>query len=431
MSFTVIPTHKLGLWLIAFIDSILDKLGLEHEKTVETIIYIVMIVAVAIFIGWLTRRLILFLTQKMVALYHTDIGDELLSQQVFTKCSHIIPPLVLLGLVPLAFETDTKTLGAIENIVIIYFLITLGIGINAVLTFLWVHFDTHDNENKHPLRGLLNTGHGIVWLIIALISLSVLLGKSPTTVMAGLGVFATALMLIFKDPILGFVAGIQLSQNDMLRVGDWIAVTSAGANGIVEDVSLTVVKVRNWDNTLIMLPPYTLVSTSFQNWRGMFESGTRQIARAVYLDNASIVSLDSDAVDNIVAKVPSLKDFVDRLRAKGIEYSSEIAPVNGSIETNLGLFRAYLGQYLHNHPEISTEKFMMVRLQASGSFGTPLQIFCYCKLTKWTGYEAVQSEIFEHIAAMAPVFGLTIFNNPDRNSFTVNDGKLPETGQSK
>ncbi len=233
MSFTVIPTHKLGLWLIAFIDSILDKLGLEHEKTVETIIYIVMIVAVAIFIGWLTRRLILFLTQKMVALYHTDIGDELLSQQVFTKCSHIIPPLVLLGLVPLAFETDTKTLGAIENIVIIYFLITLGIGINAVLTFLWVHFDTHDNENKHPLRGLLNTGHGIVWLIIALISLSVLLGKSPTTVMAGLGVFATALMLIFKDPILGFVAGIQLSQNDMLRVGDWIAVTSAGANGIV------------------------------------------------------------------------------------------------------------------------------------------------------------------------------------------------------
>lgn len=420
----IIPTHSLGIWLLDVIDGFLDHLGLRHEQTIETIIYIVIISAVAIFTGWLLRRGILFATRKFVALRRTDVGNELLDQHVFTKCSHIIPPLVFMAMIPIAFETDHRTLDIIERCVLIYFLVMFGIGLNSILTFLWIHFDSHDNTNKHPLRGVLNTGHGIVWIVIAITALSILIGKSPMTLLAGLGAFAAALMLIFKDPILGLVAGIQLSQNDMLRVGDWIVVPSTTANGIVEDVTLTVVKVRNWDNTLIMLPPYTLVSTSFQNWRGMFESGTRQIARCVYVDNSSIAVADDAMIDSTVARFPVIKDYVDNLRKRiaggqGIIYDTSVAPVNGTLETNLGLFRIYLTTYLHHHPQISTDKYLMVRLLPASEAGTPLQLFCYSKITKWTGYEAVQSEIFEHIAAVAPHFGLTIYNAPDRNKFEI------------
>ncbi len=436
MIFNVIPTHSLGMWLLDNIDAFLDKLGLSHEQTVETVIYIALISCVAIFLGWIARRFILFVTKKFVALKRSDVGDELIRQHVFSKCSHIIPPLVFLAMVPLAFETDQKTLNIIEDVVLVYFLIMLGIAINAILTFVWVHFDSHDNTNKHPLRGLLNTGHGIVWIIITITSLSILMDKSPMTLLAGLGAFAAALMLIFKDSILGLVAGIQLSQNDMLRVGDWIVVPSTPANGTVEDVTLTVVKVRNWDNTLIMLPPYTLVSTSFQNWRGMFDAGGREIARFVYIDNSSITAATDSMIDSIVARFPMMKQYVDNMRkqiadGKGNSYDADISAVNGTIDTNLGLYRAYLCMYLRNHPQIRTDSYLIVRLQAPNGYGTPLQIYCYSKITKWVGYEAVQSEIFEHVAATAPLFGLKIYNAPDRNKFEVTNGEqasLPADG---
>lgn len=416
---SIIPTHSFGVWLLGVVDNILDKIGLEHSSALETTIYVLLIAGVAVLIGLCLRRIILYVVQKIVMIHPTDMVRELIAQKVFPRCSHIIPPLVFMALIPIAFEQKSAALGIIERVMMVYVLIAFAIGVNSILTFVWVHYDSHENTNKHPLRGLLNTGHGIVWIVIGIIALSVLCGKSPTTMLAGLGAFAAALMLIFKDSILGFVAGIQLSQNDMLRVGDWICVPPSIANGIVEDVTLTVVKVRNWDNTLVMLPPYSLVSAPFQNWRGMFESGTREIARYVYFDNSSIVPIDSAKVDAIVEKFPILKDFVNKTRTNGIEYSFEIAPVNGTVDTNLGLFRAYMGLFLRNHPQISTEKYVLVRLQQANENGTPLQLLCYSKITKWTGYEAVQSEIFEHVAAVAPDFGLTIYNAPDRNSFEL------------
>ena len=417
----IIPTHRMGVTILHYIDRVLDHLGLAHEETLETIIYVAFISAFAIFLGWAVRRSILAIARKVVALRHTDVGDELLEQKVFSKCSHIIPPLVILAFLPLAFETDHDTLGIIEKGVLIYFLVALGVGINSVLTFFWIHFDSHENTNKHPLRGVLNTAHGITWIIIAVVTLSVIMGKSPTSVLTGLGVFATALMLIFKDSILGLVAGIQLSQNDMLRVGDWIVVPSTPANGTVEDVTLTVVKVRNWNNTIIMLPPYTLVSSSFQNWRGMSDAGVREIARSVMIDNNTIAPTDDDFIDRILQKYPEMKSFVESRRNAGPtpQFTTGIAAINGTITTNLGLYRAYLTTYLSNHPQISTDFFLMVRLMQATDTGTPMQVYCYSKITQWNGYEAVQSQIFEHIAATAPDFGLTIYNTSDGNSMTI------------
>ena len=429
MLYNLIPTHKVGEWLVKNIDNILDKIGLEHEKTLEAVIYVCLIVAIALFLGWAVRKGIVFVARKMVQLHPTDVGNELLEQKTFSKCSHIIPPLVFLALIPFAFETDSHTLKLIDRGVIIYFMIMLGIGINAVLTFLWTHFDSHQNTDHHPLRGLLNTGHGIVWILIALAILSILLDKSPGALLAGLGIFATALMLIFKDSILGLVAGIQLSQNDMLRVGDWIVVTNTPADGTVIEVTLTTVKVQNWDNTIIMVPPYTLVSTSFQNWRGMTDSGARQIARYYYFANDSIKTIDDETIDSLVAKFPILKPFVDNARSrkaagKGPEYNAEMAPVNGTIDTNMGLFRAYLGLYLKNNDAISKDQYMLVRLQQPTEFGTPLQLFVFTPHNEWPAYEAVQSALFEHIAVVAPEFGLNIYNAPNHNKFEIESADM-------
>lgn len=222
--------------------------------------------------------------------------------------------------------------------------------------------------------------------------------------LTGLGAFAAALMLIFRDSILGFVAGLQLSQNDMLRVGDWIVVPSTLANGIVEDVSLTVVKVRNWDNTIVMLPPYTLVSTSFQNWRGMLDSNVRLISKTILIESNSIHSCDADFVNEKIKEFPQLVSVINRKD----KYESGLVAINGTTETNLGLFRAYLCDYLINHKMISKNWQILVNLLTPDRDGIPLQIYCYANTTDWSMFEAVQSEIMEHIISIAPKFRLSI-----------------------
>lgn len=213
-------------------------------------------------------------------------------------------------------------------------------------------------------------------------------------------------MLVFKDSILGFVAGVQLSQNDMLRVGDWIVVPSTIANGIVEDVSLTVVKVRNFDNTLVMLPPYTLVSTSFQNWRGMIDTNVWLITREIIIDNNSVRRCEANFLARIKQQFPQLKVIID----SDIKYEEGIIGVNGTHDSNLGLFRAYLCDYLINHEMVSNEWQILVSLQDCTNVGTPLQIYCYAKTTDWMKYEAIQSDIVEHVLLTAPLFELSIYN---------------------
>ena len=295
----IIPSHKVAQWLLTNIDNFLNTIGLRHEKEIEEIIYVALIVGVALGISWLLRKIILISTREIVKLRHTEIGDDLIHQHVFTKCSHIIPPLVFLALLPFAFPAKSVILHILEIAATIYTMIVTAIAINTIMTFVWTRFDRRENTKNLPLKGILNVGKGLVWIIVTIIGVSIILDKSPAVLLTGLGAFAAALMLIFKDSILGFVAGIQLSQNDMLRVGDWIVVPSTIANGICIDVSLTAVKVQNWDNTIVTLPPYTLVSTSFQNWRGMSDSGYRLISRSMLVDVESVQKTTPELVERV------------------------------------------------------------------------------------------------------------------------------------
>lgn len=406
----VIPSHQLATWLLVNIDMVLDKLGLEHDKTIEEIIYVSVIVLVALFLSWLLRRIILFMSRKVLILRNSEIGADLLRHKVLTHVSHVIPPLGILALIPFAFPRHSSIEHVIETIVLCYTVIVVVIAINAVLTFIWSRYDKKENTKNLPLKGILNVCKGIAWIVGVIILVSVLVGKSPGSLLAGLGAFAAVLSLIFKDTILGFVAGIQLSENDMLRVGDWIVVPGTIANGICIDVSLTAVKVQNWDNTIVTLPPYTLVSTSFQNWRGMSDSGYRLIEDKILIDSDTIKAADADLIEK-VKSLPGMDDFISKTQKDGTFYDSGVAVVNGTLSTNLGLFRAYLCYYLMNHPMVGKDQQILVNTVTPTPEGLPLHIYCY-STTAWTAYEAVQSEILEQVVLMAPVFEIGVYNSP-------------------
>lgn len=421
MPHTIIPSHDVAVWLTENIRAVLDYFGQRHNIALENFIYVVIIVAIAFLIGWIARHIILLVTQAIIKWRNTDFGRNLLSNKVPLHCSHVITPLVILGLLPFAFDTHSSLLKVFTIAVYAYTIVTFAVAFNSIICFVWTRYDERENTKNLALGGIRNLFTGIVRVIAVILIGSIILDKSPVALLTGLGAFAAALMLIFKDTILGFVAGVQLSQNDMLRIGDWIVVPSTIANGIVVDMSLTAVKVQNWDNTIVTLPPYTLVSTSFQNWRGMSDSGYRLISRSVIFDVESVTPC-SDELMASISTLPGMQEFIDKVKASGQFYDPGLAVVNGTTQTNLGLLRAYMCYYLLHHPLIGTDQQMLVKLQAPEGNGYPLQIYCYTT-TAWTAYEAVQSEIFEHIAVMAPKFGLRLYNAPSGSDIKALSGQ--------
>ena len=399
--------QEVSFTLISEFRDFLANLGISKHPVLEELIYVAIIVLISLAIGWIVRLVVLFFIKRVVKLRKFEIGNELIKQKIFSKICNVVPPTILLGLISFTFvSNDSLILRILDALIKIYLSSSIGIAISAILAFLWDNYDNHKNDKNHPLRGVLNVGQGVVWIVIAIVLGSNLMGKSPTALLTGLGAFAAALMLIFKDSILGFVAGVQLSQNDMLRVGDWVVVPSTIANGIVEDVSLTVVKIRNWDNTLVMLPPYTLVSTSFQNWRGMIESNVWLISKNIIIDAKTIVEINDVFENEIVAKFSQLKEFVGNNQS----YQGGLVGVNGTKETNLGLYRAYLCNYLISHSMVSKQHQMFVTLLDLTPKGLPMQIYCFVASTDWAIYEAVKSEIIEHAIVVAPQFKLEIFS---------------------
>lgn len=409
---SIIPAHSLASWLLDNIDRFLDLIGLGRHHSIEQFIYFAIIVAASYFIGWIIRWLVLHITQRFIKFKHTEAGDELLREHTFTRCSHIIPPIVFLSLAPFAFDSKSTVLTWITRGSLVYLSITVALAINAIITFIFTRYDKKVNRRNLPIRGVLNVIHGIVWIITVIISVSIIVDKSPATLLGGLTAFAAVLMLIFKDSILGLVAGVQMSQNDMLHVGDWIVVPSTPANGVVEDVTLTTVKVRNFDNTLVTVPPYTLVSSSFQNWKGMSDSGVRRIEGAIYINPDTIMRPSADQLKAYGEAYPHIKEFIESLQAKGqtVAWNAGVAPSNGSIETNLGVFRYFLVRYLLDSPMINKDNDLMVRVLQMSPEGVPLEIYCFAATTQWEQYEAVQSAVFEYATSHAPDFGLQILS---------------------
>ncbi|MGU3523070.1 mechanosensitive ion channel family protein [Enterobacteriaceae bacterium C23F] len=265
-----------------------------------------------------------------------------------------------------------------------------------------------------PLRGIFQGVKLVAASIVAILMISLLIGKSPAILFSGLGAMAAVLMLVFKDPLMGLVAGIQLSANTMLHMGDWLEMPKYGADGTVIDIGLTTVKVQNWDNTITTIPTYALVSDAFKNWSNMSASGGRRIKRSVFIDSTSIHFISPEEQQHL-SKAALLKPWLEERRQKMASSQSESSLLNGESMTNIGAFRAWLTEYLHQHPKLRKDMTLMVRQLPPGAEGLPLEIYAFTNTVEWLKYEAIQADIFDHIYAVIEEFGLRIYQRPSGN----------------
>lgn len=276
-----------------------------------------------------------------------------------------------------------------------------------------------------PLKGIFQGIKLIAAILVGILMISLLIGQSPAILISGLGAMAAVLMLVFKDPILGLVAGIQLSANDMLKLGDWLEMPKYGADGAVIDIGLTTVKVRNWDNTITTIPTWSLVSDSFKNWSGMSASGGRRIKRSISIDATSIHFLDEDERQRL-HKAHLLKPYLTTRHQEIDAWNQQLdAPesvLNHRQMTNIGTFRAYLNEYLRHHPRIRKDMTLMVRQLAPDNHGLPIEIYAFTNTVVWLEYESIQADIFDHIFAVVEEFGLRIHQSPTGNDIRALSG---------
>ena len=304
-------------------------------------------------------------------------------RKVLIHLSRMVAPVIIYVFIPVAFaETSSSTLGFIQRVCLIYILITFLSFINSFLKAVYAVYSEKEQLRDRPLKGMLQTVQVILWFVGAIVVVSILIDKSPLSLLAGLGASAAILMLVFKDSIMGFVSGVQLSANDMLKVGDWIEMPKYGANGTVIEVTLNTVKVRNWDNTITTIPPYLLVSDSFQNWRGMRESGGRRVKRSINIDMTSVRFCTPEMLAKY-RKIQLLKNYVEQTEEVIEKYNVENGIdnsilVNGRRQTNLGVFRAYLTAYLKSLPDVNQELTCMVRQLQPTDRGIPIELYFFC-----------------------------------------------------
>ena len=375
------------------------------------------IVAIAFVSDFVCRQLLLRVVKRIVARTKATWDDILFEDRVLRRLCHIVPPVLIYFLLPLAFPPESGMVAFVLKLLLIYVIAVVLRFVNAFLKALHDVADQKEELQGKPLKGLMQTGQVIAFFVCIILIISFLIDKSPARLLAGLGASAAILMLVFKDSIMGLVSGIQLTANDMLHVGDWISMSKYGVNGRVTEVTLNTVKVRNWDNTIVTVPPYLLISDSFQNWRPMQDSGGRRVMRSVNIDMNSVRFCTPEMLDRF-RKIRLLKDYIDeteRLIAEsneqaGVENDPE--PVNGLHQTNLGVFRAYLERYLRSLAGINQEMMLMVRQLQPTEKGLPVELYFFSKVTEWTVYEKVQADVFDHVLAVIPEFGLRVFQNP-------------------
>jgi len=424
-------SYALARMIMNVVDWLLEIFGLEHDRAVVTFFYSAVVLGLALLAGWAVQRIVLGLVGRTVRRHGSDMYASLVRARFFHRLCRLIPPLVFVMLIQFTLSARSSLSAWLTGATVLYMVYVTAQTLSALIYAVWEHVDTRENKRKLPLKGVAQLARGVVWMVAAVIAVCLLLDKSPGTLLAGLGAFAAVLMLIFKDSILGLVAGVQLSENDSLHVGDWIAVGGTEANGTVEEVSLTAVKVLNWDKTTTTLPPYSLISGGFTNYRTMQMSGTRRICRCCMIDADSVLPATDEMLARI-AEVPFMADYIARKRAQRdagrvADAANPEGLADGTIDTNLGLFRAYMKMWLDANPAIAHDSDCFVTTLEQTSSGIPLQIYCFTATSAWTAYEAIQAAVFEQVAAMLHCFSLYTFENPSGRD-TVVDGYLSPGG---
>ncbi len=363
------------------------------------------------------RFVLLRVVAALVKRTRVTWDDVLFDRRVLIHLSRMVAPMVLALLLPMAFAgVESVALTFVLRVCDIFILLAFLSFVNALLKAIYTVYSAKEQFRDRPLKGLLQTVQVALWFVGGIVVIAILLDKSPVSLLAGLGASAAILMLVFKDSIMGVVSGVQLSANDMLKVGDWISMPKYGADGTVIEVTLNTVKVRNWDNTITTIPPYLLVSDSFQNWRGMQESGGRRVKRSVNIDMNSVRFCTPEMLAKY-RKIKLLTDYIDRTEQVVADYNAaqqidNSILVNGRRQTNLGVFRAYLSAYLRHLPDVNSGMTLLVRHLQPTDRGIPIELYFFTRTTQWAPYEQVQADVFDHLLAIVPEFGLRVFQSP-------------------
>ncbi|PQP83936.1 mechanosensitive ion channel protein MscS [Paenibacillus sp. PCH8] len=397
-----------------FIRNQLEGLGMSEPSIgyLSNIITIIFIAVISVLANFIAKKIVLKTINHLVNNNRYKWGNIIVEKKLFHKLSHLVPAVIIYysAYIFPAYQA------LIEKSAMTYMIIIMITVLNALLNVFDDIYRSYEVSKIRPIKGYIQVAKIVLFIIGGIIVISNLIGQNPLIILSGLGALSAVLMLVFKDSILGLVAGIQLSSNDMVRVGDWIEMPKYDADGDVIDITLNTVKVMNFDKTITMIPSYALISDSFKNWRGMQISGGRRIKRSVYIDTSSISFCTQEMIVEF-EKIHYLKEYVttklDEINAYNVEHHVNMeSNVNGRQLTNVGVFREYIHQYLRNHPKIHKDMTLIVRQLAPGDKGLPLEIYAFSNDTAWGVYETVQADIFDHIFAVASTFGLRAFQNP-------------------
>ena len=406
-------------WLVGISDNEFQS------KFLTTLIVGVAIALIAFLCFYITRKFLIAVIHRIAEKTAAQWDDILVKRKFFHALSHLVPASILY------FEANFANdfFPVLESYLIkaseIYFLFAFILIINSLLTSMNdIYNSSFSSSKERPISGVIQFLKIILYFISLLILISIVFNKDLVTLFTGLGAVAAILLLVFKDSILGLTASMQISMNDMVKIGDWIEMPSKGADGTVTEINLTTVKVENWDKTISNIPTYSLVSESFINWKGMENAGGRRIKRSINIDITSVKFCTQEMLDKFQQFV-LIKEYVTSKQQEIEEFNKKLdVPAeqnyNGRRQTNLGVFRKYLEAYLHNHPMINQEMTFLVRHLQPTEKGIPVEIYVFSKDKAWARYEAIQADIFDHILAVIPKFELRIFQNPtgaDINSY--------------
>lgn len=387
---------SLGSWM----NEILINWGVDPKLANmfdETIIAVLMI-GVSIGLDYLCQAIFVGGMKHYTNRAPHQWNTLLMKRRVVHHLIHILPGILVYFLLPLAFVRGKEILDFSQKICAVYIIAAILFTINGLLLVLLDVYNARDKQKNRPMKGFVQVLQVLLFFIGGIVIIAVLVNKSPMTLFAGLGASAAVLMLVFKDSILGFVAGVQLSANDMLRIGDWIQLPNGVANGTVEEITLNTVKIRNWDETISTVPPYTLVNNSFQNWRGMQESGGRRGNKNIYLDMTTLKFCTPEDLDAIRKNVPLMADY---------------QPAEGEVPTNSQLYRIYIERYLRSLPVVNQDMDLIISQKEPTTYGVPIQVYFFSRNKVWREYERIQSDIFDHLLAIVGKFDLKLYQYSD------------------
>lgn len=390
-------------WISDLLRSFLAE-GVADSLLAPTLIVVIALISVASY--FLCVRIVTPLTDLLTRKTETTWDDDILNERAMKAFSQLAPALILAWLLPMAFTENTWGITTIERLTKVYIIYAVINLLCKLISNVVDGFEKRDKGSEHNLTVIEGALKLILWLVGVIIAVSILFNRKPGMVLTGFGASAAVLMLVFQDTIKGFVGGVQLTVNNMLKKGDWIVCDKAGANGEVQAIKLTTVKVRNWDNSIVTIHPYTLISDSFRNYQNMREIGARRVARSIYIDFESIRFLT--------------KDEIGRLLEKGLISEHELKHANK--EVNLSMFRKYMIRYLTSHPEVikkhpDSAVILMVRQLQPTPQGLPIELYFFTRITSWAAYERLQADIFDYVYACVSEFGLRIYQAPAGSDF--------------